>query len=1171
MKKILLNRRAFSLLGVLLLSLVIWFLGPFFAFGEVRPLFSVAGRMIAIAIAFIVWVALLQWSFFKQVRASRKLASDVAGQAEAPSVGEARKSEPADAALLKQHFEEAVGRLRKDKRGGGNLYRLPWYVIIGPPGSGKTTALVNSGLRFPMEQELGKRAIKGVGGTRNCDWWFTDEAILLDTAGRYTTQDSDRIADGVGWSQFLQLLKRHRRRRPINGVLVAYSASDLLTRSDKDLDSDLLAIRQRAAELNKNLGITLPVYLLVTKVDLVAGFREYFDDLDAEGRSQVWGVTFNLDDSHSGRAVKTLPVEFDALVERLNHGVMRRLRDERDARRRSQLFGFPQQFAALKPRLLQLVEESFGATGPEQQMFLRGVYFTSGTQEGNPIDRLLGSMSRSLGLAADTRPFVAEQGRAYFIRQLLHDVVLQEAGLAGADRRAELQKAALQVVAYVALATLTVGGILALTVSYRKNSAYVEQVGHAVDELSKVPAGSATNLSSSLPRLQALRGVAELTRHEGKGVPWSMRSGLYQGRALGQAAEDAYGRELNAVLVPSLATSFAERIGALVAEPDKLYEYLKAYLMLAEPKRLDPGQLGFLSAVEWEREFGAEPQARNELLQHLEFLLDGERLRPVSADEVLVNGARNALLAATPASLAYSRLKLAYTGSDHKPLRLDQEVQGLDRVFIRRSGKSFSEPIPAVFTKDAFLDISKKGSAEITKALQEDAWVFGASGLPGGGADAGLLSEVMALYEREYIQAWDSVLADLQIKPLGPIAEASKTLGILGSGSSPLKVLLTIVSKQTNLAATAEAGEGGSLADKAMEKASGSALGKLLKGAADSTKAVVTSAEPGAMITEHFAEIHQLTEGPPGQAPIDRTVGLLAQMSGQLGSIEDKAGGGAALDEITRGAGGGGTARQLEIEAAQLPPAVAGVLGPLAGASQALVRGQAGGELAALYRSEIVAECNAIVSGRYPFTRTSSSDVPVADFARLFGPGGVFDAFFRDHLALLVDTTRSPWRWREAGGGSIGLPSSIPAQFETVERIRQQFFRPGSPDPEVRFSLAPEYLDADVERLVLEINGQRYEYSHGPQTRWSIKWPGDAAEQVVATFYSGPGPGAAAVFEGPWAFFRLVDASAITPQSDVRFLLNVQAGGHSARLQLDASSIRNPFGGSTLSRFRCGG
>jgi len=1172
MKKLLLNRWTLSIIGVVLLALLVWFLGPYFAFGEARPMYSVMGRVVAILLVLLIWAAAMLWRTYREMRGSRKLASEVAEQAEAPAIGPAAQPAGAgDAAQLKERFADAVARLKKNRRGGGNLYRLPWYVIIGPPGSGKTTALVNSGLRFPMEQEIGKRAVRGVGGTRNCDWWFTDEAVLLDTAGRYTTQDSDRIADGAGWGQFLQLLKRHRRRRPLNGALVAYSAQDLMTRSDAEFESDVMAIRQRAAELNKHLGIALPVYLLITKVDLVSGFREYFEDLDVAGRRQVWGTTFQLEDSRSGRALATLPAEFDALVERLNAGLNQRLHDERDLRRRAQLFGFPQQFAALRSRLLAFVNEAFGATQHDTRLFLRGVYFTSGTQEGTPVDRLLGSLGRSLGLAADMRSLAGESGRAYFIEQLLREVVLQESGIAGTDRRAEMRKAGLQFAAYAGVALFTILGLIALFVSNRKNDAYLEQVAAAVEGLQATPAAPAgARLPEQLPYLNSLRKVVDVASHDGKPSPWSMHAGLYQGRAVQEAANDAYARELNAVVVPALARSFEQRIDALVTEPDKLYEYLKGYLMLGDPKRLQPEQLAVLATLEWGQAFAADPQARTDLMSHLGWLLTAGRLAPASIDDARVTRARNALAAATPAALAYSRLKLGYSGPDAKPLRLDQEVQGLDAVFRRRSGRSLAEPIPAIFTKDAFLDVSSKGSAEIAKSLEDDAWVFGEGTLPPN-LDARLTRDVMTLYERDYIDAWDSLLADLEVVPLGDAASAARNLGILGSGSSPLKVLLTIVARETNLAPPQDAATAAAanVAEQAMAKASSSTLGRLLKGAESAAGQTAPEAKPGAMVTEHFAEVRKLVDGPPGQAPIDRTLQLLAQMSTQLGSMGDTVGGAAALQQITAGSAGGGAARAMEIEAAQLPPAVAGILGPLAGSSQEIVRTQASGELAQLYQSTVAGECSAIVNGRYPFAKTAN-DVPVADFARLFGYGGVFDAFFTQHLAPLVDTTKSPWSWREAAGGSMGLPPSIPSQFELVERIRQQFFRTGSADPEVKFTLTPESLDADVGRLVVEIGGQRFEYSHGPQTPWPVKWPSEAGQQVAVTFETGSGPGASVVYDGPWAFFRLLDAAAVSGQSDTRFLLNISAGGHNARLRLDAASIRNPFAQPALARFRCG-
>ena len=112
-------------------------------------------------------------------------------------------------------------------RSRGYLYEQPWYAIIGPPGAGKTTALLNAGLRFPLAEQMGQGAVAGVGGTRLCDWWFTEDAVLIDTAGRYTTQDSNAAVDRAGWDAFLDLLKQTRPRQPLNGLLIAFPLSDI--------------------------------------------------------------------------------------------------------------------------------------------------------------------------------------------------------------------------------------------------------------------------------------------------------------------------------------------------------------------------------------------------------------------------------------------------------------------------------------------------------------------------------------------------------------------------------------------------------------------------------------------------------------------------------------------------------------------------------------------------------------------------------------------------------------------------------------------------------------------------------------------------------------------------------------------------------------------------------
>src|SRR6185295_20063227 len=121
-------------------------------------------------------------------------------------------------------------------------------------GAGKTTALLNAGLTFPLAAEMGQSAVAGVGGTRMCEWWFTEDAVLIDTAGRYTTQDSDAAVDRAGWEGFLDLLKRTRPRQPLNGVIVAIALSDIAEAPSKERTAHAREIRARIKELESRLG-----------------------------------------------------------------------------------------------------------------------------------------------------------------------------------------------------------------------------------------------------------------------------------------------------------------------------------------------------------------------------------------------------------------------------------------------------------------------------------------------------------------------------------------------------------------------------------------------------------------------------------------------------------------------------------------------------------------------------------------------------------------------------------------------------------------------------------------------------------------------------------------------------------------------------------------------------
>ncbi len=1149
------NRTVLAIIGLTLLALFIWFAGPYFGFvideSEFRPLASEMARLITIALIVLAWIASIVWKRMRANRASDQLMTAVVAQSRADS---SRPS--AEAQALRERFEEAVATLKQKRRSGHTLYELPWYVFIGAPGSGKTTALKNSGLKFPVEQRTGKDALRGVGGTRNCDWWFTDEAVFLDTAGRYTTQDSDADADSAAWSEFLALLRKYRKRRPVNGIILTISAHDLMVQSPSEREAYVDAARRRLEEMNRELRIQLPVYLFVTKCDLVAGFTEYFNDLDSEGRAQVWGATFPYEATAKGEAAQRWPAEFDALITRLNERLFARLEDERDLTRRARIFAFPLQMAALRTGLADFVSDTFGSTRFDKRILLRGVYFTSGTQEGTPIDRLLGALSRRFSMAPDA-VVPGGRGKAYFIERLLKDVLFEESGLAGINRRLEVQKAAGQLAAYVAMAAIAVIGVILLSISYSRNRAYLDEVGRDVASLAEVPpVSSSASIESVLPRLDAVRAVVDSAERYRDGAPWSMRWGLFQGSALGTTARDGYMRELDGALLTRVAARIQQRLVDYSSMPETLYEYLKAYLMLGDPKRLDRNQLSFITDLEWRESTDAD--SATALSKHFSSLLDDKSaLRAIVLDQSLVTQARNSVRQASIPAIMYRQLRLQYAGDTSRALRLDQAA-GLnaDRVLRRKSGRPLSEPVLGLYTKAAFTDVTGRDTDAYVKQFAADRWVWGDEAMPRVGSSE-LRADFIDLYEKDYIAAWDGILKDIEpISKASSLSDTKEALEILAAPTSPLRALFKTVDEQTYLTppATPQAPTG----------IAGRIGGLIARG---KSAAGITEATPGAQVTAHFADIHRLMAGDAGAAPIDKLLEKLSQIQQKLAPIGDQIGQN-PIDPNTVNAVGQIVA-SVKIDAASAPPAVGGMVTQVADSALNTVRSTGRGKLNEIYVKDVVNECSVIARDRYPFVPGSPVDVPVEDFGRLFGYDGIFDKFFKEHLEPLVDTLPATWRWKtDTTGASVGLSPAALAQFQAARRIRDSFFRSGQM-PEVRFSLTPTTLDGQTQRFVLEIDGLTLENRHGAEKRYPVKWPGEMPGPAVFTFEERSGGRPSQGTKGQWAWFRLLEMANTQRESEDSYVVTFEQSGHRAQVKLESPSIRNPFGRNDLQQFRC--
>ena len=483
---IIFSRGLWTFFGLLILSWLIWYLGPSVAVGQWYPLEDRMVRTYLIAAIFGIWLLRLIWRKWREGRLNAKLLGQIRKPKNEAALKDLPEAEQEELKVLSERFDEAVALLKHARFEQGidrsplarfskqYLYQLPWYVFIGAPGSGKTTALINSGLNFPLAEKFGKVALKGVGGTRNCDWWFTDEAVLLDTAGRYTTHESDPTGDEKEWKGFLNLLSKYRGRQPINGVMLTVSIADLLSTNATDRAQHALVLKQRLQELRDELGIEFPVYVLVTKIDLLSGFESYFHDLSMEEMQQVWGFTIPYENSQK-KDFELLPVfdqEYLLLQERLFDSlpdVLMRLGDEKD---KAMAYVLPQQFANLRMILGGFLSDVFSSSKFEQRVIPRGVYFTSGTQGGLGFDKVAGQLKRYMrldGIQQSQSMQPGDGGKSFFLRQLLQNVVFQEAGLAGLNLKWEQRKRNIQWSAYGLMGSLLMVALLVWGNSYFKN------------------------------------------------------------------------------------------------------------------------------------------------------------------------------------------------------------------------------------------------------------------------------------------------------------------------------------------------------------------------------------------------------------------------------------------------------------------------------------------------------------------------------------------------------------------------------------------------------------------------------------------------------------------------------------------------------------------------------
>jgi type VI secretion system protein ImpL len=1160
------------------LAAVVYFAGPFIAFGSWHPLESPTIRSIVILLLVAAAGAAGGFSLWRRRKGAKQLAEGI-------SAGEETAN---DEPVLKERMKDALATLKTASGNkSGYLYDLPWYVIIGPPGAGKTTALVNSGLKFPLARGTTPAAVAGIGGTRYCDWWFTEEAVLIDTAGRYTTQDSDARSDKESWSAFLDLLKKSRSRQPINGVLVAISVEDILTLPREALVAHAEAIRMRLLELHQRLKVSFPVYALFTKADLIAGFNEYFSYLNEAGRRQVWGATFQTADK-TKNLVSEIPNEFDRLLERLSEETLDRLQDEPAPQHRVQLFGFAAQMARLKPQIHHFLNLIFEPTRYHVNANLRGFYFTSGTQQGTPIDQLIGSLARTFGAEQVAGGATQGAGKSFFLTDLISKVIIGEADWVSTDRaavrRALIVKAA--ALSLIGVVTLALG--VAWFTSYRRNSDLVERTRQLDQDYATAGAPyikqtliADRDLDKVLPLLHRLRNAPAGYATRDAAVPLSARYGLSQNARLLSAEKSAYHTALERMFRPRLLYRLEEQLNARLAEPAFVYEALKVYLMLGGQHPPDRDLIRSWMQRDWAENLypgATNAEGRRLLAEHLDAMFDLETEQPplVELDGRLIEEAQKSLARLSVAQRAYEFLKSeARSSSASDWVATRRGGPDVAVVFENASGQPLDAVrVPAFFTYNGFqqMFIAKLGG--LSERMKRDRWVLGEAGQQaavGQQYDA-LASDLLNIYSNDFVNAWRTALASLRLKKLLADKPKYEALRAISAPTSPLRQLLESIREETAL--TRERPKTAS-AQGAPATAPAPALPALFN---------TQDGPPGSRIEAQFKPFHAVLEGEATRRPIDAVIANLNEIAQNLTIIVEN-------PQMTAQAT---SALQTQVaalrnNAARMPPPFSDMLRSAAGEFEGSIAASTAGQILQSLRDQVTPVCQQTVANRYPFVRGSSQEVPLADFAKLFSPNGVLDRFFSQYLAPYADTSHGEWTWRkDSPVGRSLLPETL-KQFQTAAFIRDAFFQTGGGMPVVSLSIKPPAPAAPGVEVKTEIGGTviaspviaspampaMFGAPTPPPTPapaasaspMTVQWPGPSTRTAISVSNES-GPPSVLERVGAWSLFRMLEAGSLSTKGETASA-NFIVAGRELNYQISAGSSRNPLNLATLREFRC--
>ncbi len=462
---------------------------------------------------------------------------------------------------LQERCDHSIRALREQSAGD-----LPWVLLVGPTGAGKTSALRGSGVSF--RSGFGpERFISGgdVPPTEDVQFFASEQVVFVDTSGRYLSEATD-TDDRREWLALLGLLRAQRPGRPVAGVVLTLGAGALATSTTDGAAHLGVSLRRQIDDIQREFAASIPVYLLVSRIDEIAGLTRVLAD-DPSDRLG-FKVALSGAGAHSAKRVAESPLGELGLA--LERRAFVRLKQVATPEERGEVYRAPGHFRRLTAQVTAVIERLFPDHGSAEAPIWRGLYFATAGHAGAGLGTLtadleLDQIARDYGdPPQQTNVAPTPLARPAFLRGLIAVELPADRWIASETRRRRSQQHARHIL-HAALFAATAGAWLSFALGAAREN--LDLLGAVHESVSMLEASVPLDRPLLPTELRPIQTVTHLLRdHQERGVPWSLRAGLYQGGALVEPAEHAYQTLARDRLLVPLVQSASQRLARLLSQ-----------------------------------------------------------------------------------------------------------------------------------------------------------------------------------------------------------------------------------------------------------------------------------------------------------------------------------------------------------------------------------------------------------------------------------------------------------------------------------------------------------------------------------------------------------------------------------------------------------------------------